>query len=781
MASALEGIVVLDVTEGMAGALATMLLCDYGARVIRLASSTGDARRREPGYEMWDRGKENIGLDSSQYPGLFDRLIERSDVLFESFSAGSSAQALVNYPRLRSINPRLVHCSITAYGNEGGLRHQPPMDDLVMARVGILANQPSFRAGPVHVIHPLPSIGAGLLAALGVVASLYWREGNGRGRTVETSLMTGALLYAPKIRGERLTPSPPQAVPAGGAPFYSVYRCADDNWIQLGCIHSGFVDLAAAVLGIAEVLVDPKYGDGRRPTSEEARQELFDLVSDAMKTRPYEEWAKLFEEADVPYARASTAEDAMSNPQVRSTALIEEVVDPKLGIVSQMGPPVRMSDTPGKIRGPRMATIPYTDSLLSSLPIISHQEPQASVSDDASALTPPLTGVEVLEITNVIAGPTAGKLLADLGARTIKLESLDGDISRPTGSEFFYYLNSNKRSASVNTRTPEGKEIARRLTARADVLLTNMRPGATDRMGIGPDELQKMNPGLIETHVTAFGRDGPYAHRPGLDPLAQALIGLQRAQGGPENPPVFLSRLAPTDFSAGALGALGSVMALYVRERTGVAQRVDTNLLIGGMLVSGEGFVRYRGRPPRRLADKGQYGLDPLHRLYETKDGWIYLVAENEKTWLALCAILGLEDLAVDSRFASMEMRRANTAALSDEIGRAFSKRPAHVWIGLLEAADIACAPVVEEYRQGFFSDAHARDNDMIARHEHPTLGRLELLRNSVRFLDTADVEARPPPLLGEHTTEVLAEAGYSSEHIESLYRSGVVKTEEAQ
>ena len=781
MASALDGITVLDLTEGMAGALATMLLCDNGARVIRLASTTSDATRRQPGYEMWDRGKESVFLDPSQDPEIFNRLIERSDVLVESYSPGSDLQALVDYARLRSINSRLVHCSITAYGHEGRLRDQPPIVDLVMARMGILASQPTFRTGPAHVIHPLPSVGAGLMAALGVVASLLWRERNGRGRKVETSLMAGALLYAPKIVGERLAPAQLQTVPAGGAPFYSVFRCADDDWIQLGCIHSGFIDLAAAVLGIAEVLVDPKYGDGRRPATEEARKELFDLVSDAMKTRPYEEWAALFEEADVPYARAGTAEDAIHNPQVQSTGLIEEVVDPRLGTVSQMGPPVQMSKTPGRIRGPRTASMPYAESLLSSLPVTPPRETPQPVSGDSGTLTPPLNGIEVLEITNVIAGPTAGKLLADLGAGVIKLESPDGDISRPTGSEFFYYLNSNKRSVSVNTRTSEGKEIARRLAARADVLLANMRPGATDRMGIGAEELQKINPGLIETHVTAFGRDGPYAHRPGLDPLAQALMGLQRAQGGPDNPPVFLSRIAPTDFSAGALGALGSVMALYVRECTGVAQRVDSNLLIGGMLVSGEGFVRYKDKSPSRLADKGQYGLDALHRLYETHEGWIYLVVETDEAWLALCGVLGLEDLAADHRFTSVQARLANTAALSDEIGRAFLKCSANVWIRLLEAAEIACAPVVEGSGKEFFSDSQAGANDMVTRHEHPTLGRLELLRNSVRFPHTTGVEARPPSLLGEHTREVLAEAGYSGQRIEALYSTGVVKAEEVR
>ena len=143
----------------------------------------------------------------------------------------------------------------------------------------------------------------------------------------------------------------------------------------------------------------------------------------------------------------------------------------------------------------------------------------------------------MLEITNLIAGPTAGRLLADLGADVIKLEPLEGDISRPIGRTYFFNLNANKRSLSVNTRTPEGKDVAQRVAATADVLLANLRPRATGRMGIGPEVLQQLNPSLIETHVTGFGLDRPYAHWPGIDPLAQASMGLSRAQGGLENPP----------------------------------------------------------------------------------------------------------------------------------------------------------------------------------------------------------------------------------------------------
>ena len=218
MASALEGITVLDITQGMAGALATMMLCDNGARVVHVETPDDDERQSRPGYSVWDRGKESVTVDLSELlrprsegdtgsSASFRRLIESADVLVESFSPAASYQSLVDADALASANPRLVHCSITAYGKRGPLKDEPPIDDLVMARMGVSANLPGFRPGPVHVAHSFPSIGAALLAAVGVVSALYAREKTGRGRSVETSLMAGTLLYQPKVVGRSLIPT----------------------------------------------------------------------------------------------------------------------------------------------------------------------------------------------------------------------------------------------------------------------------------------------------------------------------------------------------------------------------------------------------------------------------------------------------------------------------------------------------------------------------------------------------------------------------------------------
>ena len=773
MPRALEGITVLDLTDGPAGAIATMFLADNGARVIHAMPRGGGAMRTGPAYRIWDRGKESIFLDVREDASAFRRMAATSDVLIESWPPSSGIHEIAGYEAIAPINRRLVHCSITAYGRSGPLRDEPAHADLVMARAGILASQPSFDGDPIHVVHPLPQVGAGLLAAQGIVASLVAREKTGAGRKVETSLLAGALVYSPKVGGDSYAPRPYVATPSGGSPFYSVMECSDGNWLHLGCIHAGFIERAAEAMGIAEVVAQPKYGFGRLPETELLRQELYDIVADTVRTKTYAEWAEIFERADVPYARASTAEEGMENEQALHNEMIIEVDDPLLGRVTQMGLPIRLTRTPGKVSQGAPVPGEHTDAVLAEFAA----EPPPST-DGPVSVTPPLRGVRVLELTNVLAGPTAGKMLSDLGAEVVKMESPAGDISRSDTLSTFHYLNSNKRSISLNAATPGGREAAQRLAARSDVLLANMRPGATERLGLGGDDLASLNPRIVETHVTAFGWDGPYAHRAGVDPLAQALTGLQRAQGGESLPPVYLAALAPTDFTAGAMGALGALLCLYTRERHGVSQKADTNLLSAGILLSVEGFMRYEGKPPRRAPQRHQRGLAALHRIYRARDGWLYLAAESEKGWAVLRSASGLESLAADERFVSSRSRAEKDALLSDALSELFASENVGHWLGLLNGTAALCAPVVEGFALGYFESEQAAANDMIVELQHPTFGLLKLMRKGVAFPGSDDISYQPTPLLGEQGEAVLLESGLAPARIGELRASEVLRVE---
>ena len=762
--SALDGITVIDLSTGLAGALASMFLADNGARVVRVAFRDEDVLRRPDIFAVYDRGKDVVRLDPDTSFETLGDMCADADVVIDDLVPSSLLRAQLGLDDLSSEHRTLVHCSITAYGADGPLKDEPADHDLVAARTGILASQPSYRGGPVHVVHPVAYVGAALIAALGICAALYRREKTGIGARVETSLMAGALLYTPKAMSEAIPVRNVLPSPQGGGPFYSVFECADGEWLQIGCIHSGFVDLASAVIGVAGAIAsNPEFGDGRWPATEDARKRLFDMVADEIRTRPSDEWIKELWAADVPCDLTRSAQHALSDPQIIHDGLVHSVDDPALGSTEMMGLPIKLTLTPGRIRAPRPTqSISAKDAQprssgegLDPQPTRHSRESGNPWAGDGDRPHLPLSDVRIMEMTNVIAGPVAGRLLADLGAEMVKFESLDGDISRPAGGAGFISYNTNKLSVSVNTRTDEGKEVARRLAATSDAILANMRPGATDRMGLDSATLKVLNPDLIESHVTAYGWDGPYSHRPGVDPIAQAITGLQHAQGGYDGPPVYLGALAPCDYTGGALGALATVLALVARERHGIAQRVNTSLLAAGALVCVDGFMRYEGMSPRPLPDSDQYGVGPLRRVYRTSDGWIAVAADLPETSDALTWLTS-----------------------SDQAERTFADMTVSEALETLASRSIPCAPVVHDYVSGFFTDPQAEANRMMTEFDHPTVGTVKLSGNLVSFDGFTTLPGRPTPLLGQHTSEVLAELGYTPDQIDELYELGVVKTE---
>ena len=734
--SVLCGLTVVDLSTGRAGALASMFLADNGARVVRVASRDEDVVREPDIFAVYDRGKEVALLDPHSDGETIRGMCDGADVVLEDLPPSSNLRDALGLDGLTSRSPRVVHCSITAYGTDGPLRDEPADHDLVAARMGVL---PWLDGKPVHVVHPLAYIGAGLLAAAGIVSKLFQRERTGRGGRVDTSLMAGALLYVPKaVVGDAPDwhGDPTALNPQGGGPFYSVYECADGRWVQLGCIHSGFVQSAAAVLGLSEMIAsDPQVQGGPGTIKdEETRKRVFDAVAGVMRTRPAADWVADLQAADVPCDVTLTPEEAMSDPQIVHNELVHELTDPKLGATKMLGMPLKMSGTPGRIRGARAGSASSYD--------VEDSRPRDTESSPSGGL--PLDGVRVMDMTNVIAGPFAGRLLADLGADVVKFEPPFGEISRPGGSAMFLALNANKRGVSANTKSDEGKEVARRLAASSDMMLANMRPGATDRMGLDSETLASLNPQLVQTHITAYGWDGPYAQRPGVDPISQAITGLQHAQGGPGRPPVYLGALAPCDYAGGALGALGAALGLLARERFGVGQKVDINLLASGLIAGAGGFMRFEGHERGRHATGEEPDIGAYPRFYRTKDGWISIAAGE------------ISEAELEAAFAGMSSEEAMES---------------------LASRGVPCAPV-GGYWPGFFTDEQAQANGMIVSLDLPKHGAVKFAGNFFSFDGVGTLPKLHTPLLGEHTAETLFDLGYAEGEIRSLYDSGVVKTE---
>ena len=457
----------------------------------------------------------------------------------------------------------------------------------------------------------------------------------------------------------------------------------------------------------------------------------------------------------------------MQDPQINHNNMVVTLEDPVLGPVTQMGAPIMLSEMPGR------ATVPRPEMAIAGMPD-NYPQPQPAAPTANGPDAPPLDGNRVLEITNLIAGPTGGRLLADLGADVIKFEPPTGDLSRPIGRTYFYNINFGKRSVSVNTRTDEGKQIAQKIAASADGLLANLRPHATERMGIDAT----VNPKLIEAHLTGYGWTGPYSKRPGIDPLAQALMGMERAQGGPENPPVFPAQLAPTDFTNGAMGALGMILALFARHRTGTVQRIDANLLNAAVVLSSAWFTKFDGQPVRPMADKKQYGLNPFHRLYRLRDGWIYVVADDNAKRRSLCAVAGQPNADLTAAEPTVG-QHPNDTEFAKALSSAFAERTLNKTLAALNSAGVPSIEAQKPDSDYFLDDPHSQANEMIMTRQHPIGGELRIAWNYIRFGNTSETAARPTPLLGEHNAEVLRECGYDEAAIESLVAKEVISSKQ--
>jgi formyl-CoA transferase/CoA:oxalate CoA-transferase len=355
-------------------------------------------------------------------------------------------------------------------------------------------------------------------------------------------------------------------------------------------------------------------------------------------------------------------------------------------------------------------------------------------------------------------------MLADLGADVIKVEALEGDSFRELPG--FFGWNRGKRSIAVNLKEPEGRTIVHRLARTADVAMENMRPGVAERLGVGYTDLRRRNPRIIYSSVTGFGSEGPYRDRPGFDPLAQAMAGIMTLQGF-GGPPQYI-RVAVTDYYTAALSCQAILAALFARERSGRGQRVETSLLQGALALQSGNVLDYAGK-------QHVFRDNPTYRLYRAGDGeWFFLACGNQSFWGKLCQAIGRPDLIDDERFGSWLLRLDNSEALTPLLEAAFASRPRAEWLKILADHDIPAARM--QTLLEFMDDPAVQHLGMIVSYDHPEVGRLRLMGQPLRFSETQAPDAGPPPVLGQHTDQVLRELGLGARAIQRLRRRGVVR-----
>jgi len=395
---------------------------------------------------------------------------------------------------------------------------------------------------------------------------------------------------------------------------------------------------------------------------------------------------------------------------------------------------------------------------------------------------PLLSGLRVLDMTQVLSGPHCTQILADLGAEVIKLEPPHGDLSRAMqphfigdDSVYFISLNRNKRSLALDLKTPEGVDLVRRLIARCDVVVENNRPGVLDRLGLNAAALRAAYPRLIWCAISGFGQDGPYRDKPAYDMIVQALAGGMSLTGEPGGAPVRAG-IPIGDIAAGMYATIAILAALNRRHATGQGETIDISMLDchAAMLTYQAAYFLHSGQGPGRQGS-GHDSI-PVYRVFTGGDGNDFvLCALSEGNWLSLCRVLG-KPLDADPRFATGRDRFDNRLALWAVLEQEFNARPAAEWVARLGAESIPVA-VVNSLAQ-VVDDPQIRHRGMVQQLIAPDGRRARVMGNPIALADAATAEPRFPPRLGQDTAEVLGEVlGLSAGEIEELKKSGAVRT----
>jgi crotonobetainyl-CoA:carnitine CoA-transferase CaiB-like acyl-CoA transferase len=796
MTGSLGGTRVVDLSSGMAGPMATMLLADHGADVVKVEPPGGDPTRSLSGSRVWHRGKRSIELDLDDDAGrdTLLELIDRADVVVESYAPGVTAGLGLDWDVLHRRNPRLVLCSITGYGRHVPDRDRPAVDALVAARTGIhwdqrgrlgttigelcglpveladleippgCADGPE-REGPLFPRSSWPSLGAAFLATTGVSAALFARERTGRGQWVETSLLQGVLAAT---AGAWQKPENPHADgflswimdPRGSKGHF---RCADGNWVQ------NWVPNPAFALGVSEGdALDPAAAKAPRQDPTRIGPDYSELVvlahyhpemAAAYARFPADEWVDVAAQVGVALQPVRSVETALSDPALIDSGLVVEVDDPEVGTIRHAGVLTDMRATPASVGGPAPSPGRHTGDVLAELGL---PPVPADGPTEPRDLRWPLEGVVVLDLGLAIAGPWGTQVLSDLGATVIKTNTLWDDFWHATHIAFC--ANRGKQSISLNLKDPQAMETLHRLVERA-----------AERLGVDYESLRKIKPDLVYCHTAGF--DPSRAHLPGNDQTGACLAGIEYEDGGvAEGGKPIWSLTSFGDTGNGFLSAAGMIQALLHRDRTGEGQFLTTNITAACLLNTSYAWIDADGVGVERPhVDRDMFGFGPLHRLYQTGDGWLCVAVEDDDRWAAMAKVLDDERLTAGT-YATASGRAERADELATAIGEVLATAPAADWFARLDAAGVPCEVDDPGFVHRLFDDPVYRDAGLVTSTQQAQVGRFEQFGALWHFSETPARVAGPPLIVGHDTTALLLELGYDRAAVDALIETGVVK-----
>ena len=777
MSGVFEGLQVVDLTEGFAGALCTMIFGDNGAAVVRVVPPHDlerDPAANLAGARQWHRSKTIMGLDLREEGAraICSQLLDEADVVVAT--DGSWAVEHLGQPFAEVVESRthLIGCFIDAFGDHPTLGGAPMHDGLVLAASGRMFDMGRMarRDRPVYVAPPLGSYGAAQSAVQAICCALYERLQSHRGQLVRASMLRSLMTF--DFGGPREFAGPPRVADPtlGPTPMlgYTPARTKDGKWLQWANWAPHLLWHMLDVLGLGEWRNDPVMKN--LPNVEpHAAHEAWERVLTGTAQRTAAEWMALLTESGVTGGDLFTSTvDGMDHPQARHNGNVIAVDDREVGATEQIGPVARLGALLGSIGPQDWKT--------------NQKRPALGQLTDRR----PLDGVLLLEAAAMIATPVGSCLLADFGARVIKIEPLEGEPGRTLP---FDKTLLGKESICVDIKAPEGREIVHKLAAKADMFLHNYRPGVPEKLGIDYTSLREHNPQLVYCYAGAYGKDGPYAKMPAYHPIAGAICGNATRQAGAgalDSGPMTLAQLKERslhlgasneghpDPVTGALVASVRLMGLMGRENMGVGQEMTTTMLCASAYLMSADWIRYDGRPPIEEVDAGLHGTHALNRLYATSDGWIFLACPTQHEWERLCATSAGDSLRDDDRYKTVESRRAHDGELAAELAAIFAALDADQVEASAMAAGVGCVRA----DRGGFGEFQLGE---IEAGRYALARQVDDLNGGLRWRPAATIEMHgvdevgPACKAGQHTVAILAELGYSPEAIDDLLARHIV------
>jgi crotonobetainyl-CoA:carnitine CoA-transferase CaiB-like acyl-CoA transferase len=760
----LEGVRVLDLTWGMPGAVATMMLADYGAEVIHVDRPGGDPASRSGATRPWDRGKRRLtlDLDAPTDHECFMELARHADVVLVGLAAPSVARLGLDPDEIAAVNPDVVYVALSGFGRHDR-RATRGLDALVAAELGaMVAVTPHHRDGPVFLAHPAVAYSTALVAVTGVLAALRARILAGRGDVVDVSLLDGVLAQLTMnwwtdrdisfLASRRLDG---QLDLGRTRMIVRRYTCRDGKMIQVHTGAAGAFGRLMKVLGL-DSRISPVTGpiESASPLTD-ADIEIVERLPEVFATRTAQEWLDEIWRNEIAALPENEPAVVFDDDQVLYNGLIRRVEDPELGCIEVVAAPIKLSRTPAVDTGPYDPAddVRATGWLGAGLP----------EGGDAVLTRGPLDGVTVVELATFFASPYANRFLRDLGADVIKVEPTSGDPMRSLPDPF-EGASRGKRGIALDLKSTDARPVIEELLRRADVVQHNFRPGVAERLHVDYAAARELNPDVVYSYAPGYGSSGPKSSLQSFAPLHSGFVGIHSEASGEGNPP--MQTFGNEDYYNGQLNAVAILLGLLHKARTGQGQYVECSQLNSSVLATSHWYrVDGQRRSVLPRLDHDQFGWSPYHRIYQCLEGYVCVYCTDPSHETAVRSVV----LGPD---------RSSGPEAGDDLVYEFYGRPAGDWVQMLRDAGVPCGEVLE---RSWLLDFLVTDSSIAAgratRFDHPQYGPVSAIGRIVQLEGYEALEPVRAPLLGEHSRQVLAEVGVNDDEAVRLVAAGVVRS----